>query len=107
MPRPHDEASERGDDFAPEEPVEVPIDGVLDLHAFHPRDASALVDDYLDECRARGILHVRIIHGKGIGSLRELVRAVLSRRSDVVRHRLDSGSGSSWGATLVDLKPSE
>jgi DNA-nicking Smr family endonuclease len=88
------------------EPIEIPIDGVLDLHAFHPREVQDLVNDYLDECRARGILHVRIIHGKGIGSMRELVRTVLERRDDVARHRLDSETGSGWGATLVDLRPS-
>jgi dsDNA-specific endonuclease/ATPase MutS2 len=86
-------------------PVEIPIDGVLDLHAFHPRDAADLVNHYLDECRARGILHVRIIHGKGIGSLRELVRSVLSNREDVAKHRLDSQTPSGWGATLVELHP--
>lgn len=94
-----------GDAFPGDEPVEIPIDGVLDLHAFHPRDAAALVDDYLDECRARGIHSVRIIHGKGIGSMRELVRAVLERRDDVVKHRLDSQTGAGWGATLVELRP--
>ncbi len=94
------DADELGD-----EPVEIPIDGVLDLHSFQPRDVQDLVGDYLDACRARGILHVRIIHGKGIGSLRELVRAVLERRNDIVRHRLDSQTGSGWGATLVELRP--
>ncbi len=97
---------EPGGDHDPGEPVEIPIDGILDLHAFHPRDAQELVGDYLDECRARGILHVRIIHGKGIGSMRELVRTVLERRTDVVKHRLDSQTGSGWGATLVELRPS-
>jgi DNA-nicking Smr family endonuclease len=87
--------------------VEIPIDGVLDLHAFHPSEAVDLVNDYLDECRARGILNVRIIHGKGTGSMRELVRAVLGRRQDLVRFRLDSQTASSWGATLVELRPVE
>jgi dsDNA-specific endonuclease/ATPase MutS2 len=90
-----------------DEPVEIPIDGVLDLHAFRPHDAADLVNDYLDECRVRGILNVRIIHGKGMGSMRELVRAVLGRRKDVVRFRLDSQTASSWGATLVELRPLE
>jgi len=88
-----------------ESPVEIPIDGVLDLHAFQPREVADLVNHYLDECRARGILHVRIIHGKGIGSLRELVRDLLSKRPDVAKHRLDSQTPSGWGATLVELLP--
>jgi len=85
-------------------PVEIPIDGVLDLHAFQPREVADLVNHYLDECRARGIFHVRIIHGKGTGSLRELVRDVLSKRQDVAKHRLDSQTPSGWGATLVELR---
>ena len=94
------------DDFEGyDEPIELPIDGTLDLHSFVPKDVPALVSDYLDECRARGILHVRIVHGKGIGSLRETVHAALSRRTDVVRFALDSETGGSWGATLVELRP--
>ena len=86
-------------------PRELPIDGTLDLHTFLPRDVKELVNAYLDECRARGILEVRIIHGKGIGALREQVHSTLAKRQDVVRFRLDSETGSSWGATLVDLAP--
>jgi DNA-nicking Smr family endonuclease len=86
------------------DPVELPIDGTLDLHLFAPRDVPELVGDYLDECRLRGILHVRIVHGKGIGVLRETVHAVLARRDDVVSFRLDSETGSGWGATLVELR---
>lgn len=85
-------------------PVELPIDGELDLHLFRPRDVPELVADYLDECRARGILRVRIVHGKGTGQLRRTVHKVLERRDDVARFRLDSETGSGWGATLVDLK---
>jgi DNA-nicking Smr family endonuclease len=86
-------------------PRELPIDGTLDLHTFSPRDVRELVNTYLDECRRRGILEVRIVHGKGIGALREQVHRVLARRRDVVRFRLDSETGSGWGATLVDLAP--
>ena len=53
-----------------EEPIQLPIDGVLDLHTFQPREVRSLVLEYLMECRVRGILRVRIIHGKGIGQLR-------------------------------------
>jgi DNA-nicking Smr family endonuclease len=87
-----------------EEPLELPIDGELDLHIFRPRDVPELVGEYLDACRERGILQVRIVHGKGIGVLRETVHRVLARRPDVRCFRLDSESGAGWGATLVDLE---
>lgn len=84
--------------------VELPIDGVLDLHAFRPADVRDLVHDYVDACRERGIVDLRIIHGKGTGALQRLVHAQLSRREDVVEYRLASDS-SGWGATLVRLLP--
>ena len=83
--------------------IELPIDGVLDLHTFHPSDAKALVDDYLDACRERAITEVRIIHGKGTGTLRRIVHAALERRADVASYRLATDA-SSWGATLVSLR---
>ena len=86
------------------DPVELPIDGVLDLHAFAPREAKSLVNEYLDECRRRGIHEVRVVHGKGTGQLRRLVHAQLERRTDVVGYRL-AGDSSGWGATLVTLLP--
>ena len=92
------------EDEPDDEPVEVPIDGSLDLHLFHPRDVASVVSEYLDECHARGILQVRIAHGKGIGTLREIVHKVLEKRDDVALYRLDSESASGWGATLVELK---
>ncbi len=86
--------------------IELPIDGVLDLHTFRPGDARELVDDYLDACRERSITEVRIIHGKGTGTLRRIVHAALERRSDVDWFRL-AGDGSGWGATLVSLRPDQ
>ena len=52
-----------------DDPVTIPIDGVLDLHTFHPKDVKGLVPEYLRECRRQGIYNVRIIHGKGTGIL--------------------------------------
>jgi dsDNA-specific endonuclease/ATPase MutS2 len=86
-------------------PVVLPIDGVLDLHTFQPREIGSLVSDYLDECRLRGILQVRIIHGKGIGNLQRSVHAILSKRTDLVRFSLASASFGGRGATIVTLKP--
>jgi DNA-nicking Smr family endonuclease len=88
-----------------EEPIQLPIDGVLDLHTFQPREVKSLVLDYLSECRTRGILRVRIIHGKGIGQLRQTVHGVLEKHSDVASFNLANEHFGGWGATIVHLKP--
>lgn len=84
-------------------PVRLAIDGTLDLHTFRPADIKHLVPDYLDECRKAGIYHVRIIHGKGTGTLRRSVHAILQRLDKVVSYRLAGEDAGSWGATLVVL----
>jgi len=86
-------------------PIQLPIDGVLDLHPFQPRDVKDLVPDYLDECRARGILRVRIVHGKGIGQLRQSVHALLARHPHVTGFHLAAEHSGGWGATIVDMRP--
>lgn len=88
-----------------DEPVEIPIDGVLDLHSFRPRDVKDLVTEYLGACQERGILNVRLIHGKGIGQLRQTVHAVLAKDIRVDSFTLDHPEYGGWGATLVKLKP--
>jgi DNA-nicking Smr family endonuclease len=87
------------------DPIEVPIDGVLDLHHFNPREVGDLVREYLRACREARILEVRLIHGKGTGTLRRRVHAVLSRMPSVTSYRLDDGAAGGWGATLVVLQP--
>ena len=89
------------------EPVKIPIDGILDLHGFRPADIGDLVEAYLCECRLRGVLRGRLIHGKGIGTLRETVHATLRRLSFVKGFRLGDESSGSWGATLFELQPKE
>ncbi len=81
-----------------------PIDGVLDLHTFQPGDVKDLVPDYLYACRSRGILNVRIIHGKGTGTLRQTVHALLTKLPSVKSFKLADESAGGWGATLVELK---
>ncbi|MDD9968963.1 MAG: Smr/MutS family protein [Myxococcales bacterium] len=83
--------------------MELPIDGTLDLHHFRPSDLRTLVPDYLAECRARGILEVRVVHGKGKGHLRRSVHALLERSPIVAAYRLAPPERGGWGATLVDL----
>ena|ERR1041385_8361062 len=90
-----------------EEPLQLPIDGVLDLHTFNPKQIKDLVPDYLAACRERSILQVRIIHGKGIGHLRRTVHAILAKHPEVISFTLDHPEYGGWGATLVRLKPKE
>lgn len=82
---------------------ELPIDGTLDLHTFAPREIKDLVPTYIDECLSRNIRQLRIIHGKGTGTLRRLVHAILDKHPAVQAYRHEGGSGGSWGATIVDL----
>lgn len=86
------------------EPAELPIDGVLDLHLFRPSDVKELVPDYIEECRKRGIFDLRIIHGKGIGALRETVHATLRKLPVVHSFSLAPPQAGGWGATVVRLK---
>ncbi|MFH0781075.1 MAG: Smr/MutS family protein [Pseudomonadota bacterium] len=84
-------------------PVSIEIDGELDLHTFLPKDLKTLIPEYLDECRAKNILEIRIIHGKGKGNLRRSVHALLARNPAVNNFYLADGSSGGWGATIVVL----
>jgi DNA-nicking Smr family endonuclease len=88
-------------------PLDLPIDGVLDLHTFRPQDVKELVPEYLRACREKNILRVRIIHGKGIGNLRRTVHALLGRDPTVLSFALASESFGGWGATIVHLHPTQ
>jgi DNA-nicking Smr family endonuclease len=83
--------------------VEQPIDGTLDLHTFQPREAASVVAEYLRASREKGILEVKVIHGKGKGVLLRSVHALLQKHPLVLNFKLDS-EGSGWGATIVYLK---
>lgn len=86
------------------EPVPLPIDGVLDLHTFRPQEIGDLILDYLAACQERGILEIRIIHGKGIGNLKRSVHAILSRHSEVIRFTLAAEQFGGSGATIVYIR---
>jgi dsDNA-specific endonuclease/ATPase MutS2 len=83
------------------EPITLPVEDILDLHAFSPRDIPAAVEAYLEEAYSRGFASVRIIHGKGIGVQRECVRSILLS-TPCVAHIADAPPESGgWGATVV------
>lgn len=88
----------------PDAPLELPLDGVLDLHTFRPKDVPSLLDEWLAECARHGLLHVRIIHGKGTGVLRTRVHALLRRHPLVESFRLAGEDSGGWGATLATLR---
>ncbi|MCX6567828.1 MAG: Smr/MutS family protein [Candidatus Aminicenantes bacterium] len=87
-----------------DDPVELPIDGVLDLHAFSPKDVKDLVPEYIEECLRRGITELRIIHGKGTGTLKGIVHGLLEKDPRVESFKDAGMGGGGWGATEVRLR---
>lgn len=85
-------------------PVPHPITSELDLHTFRPADIGSLLPEYFRECRARGLLEVRVVHGKGTGTLRTTVHSLLDRLPEVASYRLGDETSGGWGATLVTLR---
>ena len=88
-----------------EDPVEIPITDVFDLHTFAPREVKAALEAYLEAAEERGFTALRIIHGRGIGVQREMVRAVLERTPNVIDFRDAPAEAGGWGATIVTLRP--
>jgi len=87
------------------DPIRIPITDVFDLHTVPPRDVKAVVEEYLTEAHRLGLRALRIVHGRGIGVQREIVRGVLSRSPLVAAFRDAPAEAGGWGATLVDLLP--
>jgi DNA-nicking Smr family endonuclease len=87
-----------------DDPVRIPITDVFDLHSVPPRDVKAVVEEYLIEAHRLGYRALRIIHGRGIGVQRDLVRNVLSRTAFVAEYRDAPAEAGGWGATLVTLR---
>lgn len=86
------------------DPVEIEITDSIDLHSFQPRDVKEVVEAYLDEARKKGFSIVRIIHGKGIGVQREIVRSILAEKDFVKSFKNgDEFSGGGSGATIVEF----
>ena len=94
-----------GDEPPDPDAVAIAITGELDLHHFHPRDLRTLIPAYLEECHQRGILELRLIHGRGTGAVRDSVHALLRRSPRVRTFRLAGSDRGAGGATLVVLVP--
>ena len=90
--------------MAEDEPIRIPIEDSLDLHAFAPADVRSVVDDYLHEAQAEGFREVRLIHGRGIGAQRASVHALLARHPLVERYADAPPERGGWGATIVRLR---
>jgi dsDNA-specific endonuclease/ATPase MutS2 len=86
-------------------PIRLPITDVFDLHSVPPRDVGPVVQEYLLEARHRGFRAIRIVHGRGIGVQREIVRSILERTDFVEEFRDAPAGAGGWGATIVTLKP--
>ena len=88
-----------------DQPVPIPIEDFLDLHFFSPKEVRPLIDEYLFQCQEKGFLRVRLIHGRGTGKLRQIVRAYLAQDPRVLDLKDAPPEVGGWGATMVYLKP--
>ncbi|HEY2018516.1 MAG TPA: Smr/MutS family protein [Bryobacteraceae bacterium] len=86
------------------EPIRIPITDVFDLHSVPPRDVKDVVEEYLSEAHRLGFKALRIVHGRGIGVQREIVRSVLARTEFVAGFRDAPAEAGGWGATIVTLR---
>ncbi len=93
------------DDPDAEAPFDAPLTSELDLHTFLPRECADVVAEYLRAAQEAAMTSVRIVHGKGTGTLRRIVHSVVASHPAVRAYRLADERSGSWGATLVDLHP--
>jgi DNA-nicking Smr family endonuclease len=101
-------ADEPGDELPPgDRPFEIPLTGELDLHPFSPREIPSVVEEYVRACRERGVLRLRLAHGRGKGVQRAAIRRVLAAIPEVVSFSDAPPSAGGWGATVVLLRGGE
>ncbi len=101
-----DDDRPQDDDEFPDEVV-VPIEQAIDLHPFRPKEIKSVVESYLEAAVEAGFVEVRLIHGRGIGVQREIIRKLLSAHPDVVDYRDAPPQRGGWGATIVTLRRSD
>lgn len=87
-----------------QEPIRIPITDVFDLHTVQPKEVAAVVEAYLEEANRLGLKSLRIIHGRGIGVQRQIVRAVLARTPFVIAFNDAPPEAGGWGATVIRLR---
>jgi DNA-nicking Smr family endonuclease len=87
-----------------DEPIVLPLEDYLDLHPFLPKDIPSVVEEYLERCKQAGLTEVRLIHGKGKGVQRNIVRSILSEHPVVSMFHDGPPEAGGWGATIVALK---
>ncbi len=85
-------------------PVKISVEDMIDLHTFRPEDVSDLLSEYFQECIANGIYTVRIIHGKGMGILKNRVVGILKRSPYVISFNNSPPDWGGWGSTIAELK---
>jgi DNA-nicking Smr family endonuclease len=95
------------DEFKPDEPVQIPVTDILDLHTVPAREVKPVVENYLEEAHRLGLRALRIIHGRGIGVQREMVRSILSKTPFVAAFCDAPPEAGGWGATVLTLKELE
>ena len=86
------------------EPVVVPIEDSIDLHAFSPKEIPSVVEEYLEQCIQSGIYEMRIIHGRGTGVQRRIVQSILEKHPRVSSFKDAPAEAGGWGATVVELR---
>jgi DNA-nicking Smr family endonuclease len=79
-------------------PIVLPIEESIDLHAFHPKDIPSVVEEYLEQCKQVGFKEVRIIHGRGTGVQRNIVRRILQKHPQVLSFQDAPAEAGGWGA---------
>lgn len=100
----HTIPSNEGKELEPDNAVAIPITDALDLHPFRPREVKEVALSYLEAALEQGFEEVRLIHGRGIGVQREIVRKLLANHPDVERFRDAGPERGGWGATVVRLR---
>jgi DNA-nicking Smr family endonuclease len=86
------------------DPIILPLGDHLDLHTFQPKEIASVVEEYLEQCREAGLREIRLIHGKGVGVQRNIVRSILSKHPAVSSFHDAPAEAGGWGATVVILK---